>query len=83
MVGDYALLPQLYPSLEEADLEGLSCPVSIEEIKNSVFAIGSLKTPGPDGFPALFYQDYWGVRADDIFSFLHDCFNTATPFLII
>ncbi|BBN67942.1 hypothetical protein Prudu_231S000200 [Prunus dulcis] len=61
MVGDYALLPQLYPSLEEADLEGLSCLVSIEEIKNSVFAIGRLKAQGPDGLPALFYQDYWGL----------------------
>ncbi|VVA40999.1 PREDICTED: reverse mRNAase, partial [Prunus dulcis] len=61
-----------------ADLEGLTCPVSIEEIKNSVFAIGRLKTPGPDGFPALFYQDYWGVCSDDIISFVQDCFNTAT-----
>ncbi|CAL8174658.1 unnamed protein product [Prunus armeniaca] len=78
MVGDYALLPQLFPSLEGDELEGLSCPVSIEEIKNSVFAIGRFKTPGPDGFPALFYQDYWGVCSDDIISFVQDCFNTAS-----
>ncbi|BFG15830.1 hypothetical protein CerSpe_021040 [Prunus speciosa] len=78
MVGDYALLPQLFPNLEEAQLEGLSCPVSIEEIKNSVFAIGRLKTPGPYGFPAKFYQDYWGVCSDDIISFVQDCFNTAS-----
>ncbi|CAL2276143.1 unnamed protein product [Prunus armeniaca] len=77
MVGDYALLPQLFPNLEEVDLEGLSCPISIEEIKNSVLAIGRLKTPGPDGFPTLFYQDYWGVCSDDIISFVQDCFNTA------
>ncbi|CAL2255075.1 unnamed protein product [Prunus armeniaca] len=78
MVGDYALLPQLFPSLEGDELEGLSCPVSIEEIKNSVFAIGRLKTPGPDGFPTLFYQDYWGFCSDDIISFVQDCFNTAS-----
>lgn len=78
MVGDYALLPQLFPSLEEADLASLSYSFFVEEIKNNLFAICRLKTPSLDGFPALFYQDYWGVCSDDIISFVHGCFYTAT-----
>ncbi|KAI5333294.1 hypothetical protein L3X38_023425 [Prunus dulcis] len=55
LVDDYRLLPQFFPKLADSDLEGLSCEVTDDEVKNSMFAIGGLKTPGPDGFPALFY----------------------------
>ncbi|KAL9678505.1 hypothetical protein QQ045_016349 [Rhodiola kirilowii] len=29
------------------------------EVRDAVFALGSLKAPGIDGFPAIFYQKYW------------------------
>ncbi|CAL9016452.1 unnamed protein product, partial [Prunus brigantina] len=64
--------------LEEVDLADLSSPVSVEEIKTSVFAIGGLKTPGPDGFPASFYQKYWEMCSIDIITFVQECFNFAT-----
>lgn len=35
--------------------------VSIDEVKSAAFQLGALKTPGPDGFPGLFYQQYWEV----------------------
>ena len=44
-----------FPKLADSDLEGLSCEVTDDEIKNKIFAVGGLKTSGPDGFPALFY----------------------------
>ncbi|XP_021826059.1 uncharacterized protein LOC110766949 [Prunus avium] len=77
-IGDYSLLPHLFPQLEEADLAGLNCAVSNEEIKESLFNIGGLKTPGPDGFPAIFYQKFWEVCSNDIISFTNECFQTAT-----
>ncbi|KAJ6328334.1 hypothetical protein OIU77_010094 [Salix suchowensis] len=39
MSGDYNLTPQLFPKLEEADLDGLSSDVSNEEIHQSLFSI--------------------------------------------
>lgn len=40
--------------------EGLCKDFSDEEIANAIFQIGPIKAPGPDGFPASFYQRNWG-----------------------
>ncbi|KAI8525452.1 hypothetical protein RHMOL_Rhmol13G0231200 [Rhododendron molle] len=40
--------------------------VSDEEIKEAVFQLGALKTPGPDGFPGLFFQKFWGTVGEDV-----------------
>lgn len=39
---------------------------SADEISNALFQIGQLKVPGPDGFPARFFQRNWGVVKEDI-----------------
>ncbi|XP_021833608.1 uncharacterized protein LOC110773399 [Prunus avium] len=78
IIGDYNLTPQLFPSLEEADLDGLSTTVSDEEINHSLFSIGGLKTPGPDGFPAIFYQRFWDLCSIDLITLIRNCFQTAT-----
>ncbi|CAL8995128.1 unnamed protein product [Prunus brigantina] len=59
-------IPNLFPGVNSLDLNGLWRPVTAEEIKISLFNIGSLKAPGVDGFPASFYQFNWDICAPDI-----------------
>jgi len=35
------------------------------EVKTSLFSIESSKTPGPDGFGAGFFKQYWEVLKND------------------
>uniref|UniRef100_A0A803Q031 Reverse transcriptase n=1 Tax=Cannabis sativa TaxID=3483 RepID=A0A803Q031_CANSA len=51
---------------EEENLSICRMPTA-EEIKQVVFALHPLKSPGPDGFSGIFYRKYWrivGVKAD-------------------
>ena len=41
--------------------ESLTREFTEAEIKQALFDIGDLKTPGPDGLPAIFYKNFWDV----------------------
>ncbi|KAG7580838.1 Reverse transcriptase domain [Arabidopsis suecica] len=43
----------------EEDSLSLTCPVTDEEIKKSLFAMPNDKSPGPDGYTAEFYKSAW------------------------
>lgn len=52
----------------------LTAPYSEEEVRKAVFLMEQNKAPGPDGFPAEFYQNFWEVIKSDLlllFSDLH------------
>jgi hypothetical protein len=46
--------------------EQLCKPFTEKEISDALFQIGPLKAPGPDGFPARFFQRNWGVLKEEI-----------------
>ncbi|KAJ0230083.1 hypothetical protein HA466_0311140 [Hirschfeldia incana] len=44
----------------------LTAVPSDSEIKEAVKSINGNKAPGPDGFPATFYQSYWHIIGSDV-----------------
>ncbi|XP_074265403.1 uncharacterized protein LOC141587836 [Silene latifolia] len=48
-----------------------------KEVRKAVFHLGSLKSPGPDGFPALFYQWCWHFIKHDVVSAVLQTLNSG------
>jgi hypothetical protein len=55
-------IPQV--SSEENDL--LTAEYSEEEVRKAIFQMKHNKAPGPDGFPAEFYQTFWDTIKGDL-----------------
>ena len=55
---------------EENEL--LTSEFTISEVKDAVFQMEHNKAPGPDGFPAEFYQVFWEVIKDDLMALFTD-----------
>lgn len=49
--------------------------VTDAEIKEAVFQLGPLKSPGSDGFLGLFYQKYWEGVSSQIYGVVGSFFN--------
>jgi hypothetical protein len=47
------------------------------EISDALFQIGPLKAPGPDGFPARFFQRNWGALKEEIIHAVKDFFRSG------
>lgn len=54
------------PCISDEENDELCRIPSRDEIKKVVFGMKSLKAPGPDGFPDLFYKHYWRVVGDQM-----------------
>jgi hypothetical protein len=57
--------------------EKLCSEFSEKEISDALFQIGPLKAPGPDGFPARFFQRNWGTLKDKIIAAVQEFFRTG------
>jgi len=55
-----------------AENELSEAPLTKEEIKNAIFDSYTEGTPGPDGFPFLFYQTFWDTIKYDLMDLVKD-----------
>jgi hypothetical protein len=57
----------------------LVAPFTEKEIRDAIFDMDHNKAPGPDGFPAEFYQQFWDVIKGDLMQMFHDLHNGDLP----
>ncbi|KAL5561445.1 hypothetical protein UlMin_031192 [Ulmus minor] len=48
-----------------------------DEIRTTIFKMGSFKAAGPDGLPALFFKSYWDSVGKDVIAAVRDFFENG------
>jgi hypothetical protein len=48
-------------------------------VQEAIFYMGRNKAPGPDGFPAKFYQKFWNTIKGDLMQMFHDLYAGDLP----
>jgi hypothetical protein len=56
-------------------LHALIDPITLQAVKQAVFALPKDKASGSNGFPIEFFQTYWDIVRDDIFLGVTDFYN--------
>ncbi|PNX94494.1 ribonuclease H, partial [Trifolium pratense] len=59
-----------FPRLSDDEVQEISGEIDDEEIKRAVFSMSPWKAPGPDGFPAGFYQKSWNIVGNSVCDFV-------------
>lgn len=60
------VLSALDSRLSVEDVQTLSQPFTTKEVLDAITYMSPLKPPGPDGYPALFYQKYWNILGSNV-----------------
>lgn len=55
----------------------LISPVTEEEVRAAIFDIGAHKAPGPDGFSAILYHNYWEEIKPEVITEIIQVFETG------
>jgi hypothetical protein len=71
------VLSLIQPKVTEEMNDKLLLDFTDREIADALFQIGPLKAPGPDGFPARFFQRNWGLLKDENVLAVKEFFRTG------
>ncbi|KAF3786522.1 Transposon TX1 uncharacterized protein [Nymphaea thermarum] len=63
--------------LLDEDNATLLLPATLDEVKRVVFSMDGNSAPGPDGFPASFYQQHWSVIGHDLLQVINSFLSTG------
>lgn len=66
------------PVLSGEKLVGLTAAVSDSEIKNALDCIGNNKSPGPDGYSALFFKSAWSIVGQSVCAAVCEFFDNSS-----
>jgi hypothetical protein len=61
---DLELIAKVVPKVTEVINEKLIKPYRPEEVKEALFTIGDMKTPGVHGLHAIFFENWWNFLGD-------------------
>jgi hypothetical protein len=64
-----------FPILDRETFDMLGMPIEDQEVKKALFSMSPWKAPGPDGYPAGFYQQGWNVVGSSIIEFVRAVWN--------
>ncbi|GAU43826.1 hypothetical protein TSUD_399190 [Trifolium subterraneum] len=67
-----------FPHLDAEVIRNLAGPVQDQEIKYAMFSMSPWKAPGPDGFPAGFYQKSWGTVGNNVCDYVRRVWNNPS-----
>ena len=67
------------PQVSQSENDFLTAPFTEKEIRDAIFDMEHNKAPGPDGFPAEFYQQFWDVIKGDLMQMFHDLHKDDLP----
>ena len=69
------------PQVSQSENDFLTAPFTEKEIRDAIFDMEHNKAPGPDSFPAEFYQQFWDVIKGDLMRMFHDLHKGDVPLI--
>ena len=73
------LLGNIKNKISREQKEKLDAPITIEELKTAIFQMLTGKTPGLDGIPIEFYQEFWEQIKEHYLAFINRVKTLAFP----
>ena len=73
------LLKNIKNQIAQKEKDKLDAPILEDEVKTAVFQMQSGKSPGLDGIPVEFYQEYWGHIKDLYMAYINKVKTVGFP----